>query len=214
LATTNTFSDLYKYALQTKQIGLSADTIKVRLMRHGFVFDPAAHREGKNIATNSGAIALTWASGDKSVSRASGSFITDGFVVGNQCTSDDTSNPGPFTIATVTALKITFNEAVTDSSATKTLTSNDELATGYGYTQDTATTGTVTVKEDNTNHRSDATFPTVTWNASGGDIGPTPGAIFYDSTADVVIMYALFDVEKTASNGNPFSLGGGDFRES
>ena len=213
MAVTTTCTNYYKYALMKKLVDLSADTIKVLLMRTGFVFDKRVHRQLKNIATNTGAISLTWAAVDKSVSRGSVSFVTDGFVAGNYCTSDDVSNPGPFTIATVTALKITFNEVVVDSTATKTLTSNDELATGNGYTQQTKTTGTVTVVEDNVNDRADGTFPTVTWTAAGGSIGPTPDAIFYDSTADVIIMDTNFGIDNTATDGTTFDLAGGTFRD-
>src|ERR1700690_1528090 len=155
------YGNYYKYALKKKMIDESADAIKIFLMKNGFVFNKKVHAKLINIKTNTGAIALVWAAAEKSVSRGSGSFVTDGFVVGNYCTSDDASNPGPFTIATVTALKITFNEAVVDSSATKTLTSDDELATGGGYTQGATTTGTVTVTQDNTYDRCDSTFVTV-----------------------------------------------------
>jgi hypothetical protein len=209
-------SDHYTYSLVKKLIDLSSDSIKVLLMRNGFVFNQASHGTFINIETNTGAIALTFASTDKSVSRGSGSFVTDGFVVGNYCTCDATLNPGPFTIATVTALKITFNETVADEGpVTKTLTSNDELATGSGYTQNTMTTGTVTVTEDDVNHYTSATFPTVTWNASGGSIGPTPGAILFDDTSSdkTIIGYIDFEGNQTATTGTPLSIANGTIRE-
>lgn len=213
-------SDHYTWALVKKLIDISADSVKVLLMRTGFVFDRGVHGKLINIKTNTGAIVLTFATTDKSVSRGSGSFITDGFVVGNRCTSDATLNPGPFTIATVVALKITFNETVVDeASVTKTLTSNDELATNYGYTQDTMTTGTITVAEDNTNHYTSNTFLTVTWNSSGGSIGPTPGAILYDDTTadNIIIGYIDFVAdagsEQTATTGTPLNIANGTIRE-
>ena len=199
--------DKYKYLQQTAGVHLGSDTVKAMLMRQGFVFDSGKHRELKNIQTNTGAIALTWAATDRSVSRGSGSFITDGFVFENLCTSDDTNNPGPLTIATVTALKITFVETVVNSSDTKTLTSNDELAGGHGYTAGGQAI-TLTVAEDNVNHRSDATAPTTTWNASGGSIGPSDAEIIYNSTADCVIQCTQYGESKTATTGNPFNLYG------
>ena len=209
---TFTRSNYYIYALKKKLIEESSDTIKLLLMRTGFVFDRADHAALKNIKANTGAIALVWAAADQSVSRASGSFITDGLVEGNLCTSDDASNPGPFTVASVAADKVIFNEAVVNSSATKTLTWDDELLTGHGYTQNTMTTGTVTVTQDNTYNRTDSTFPTVDWTATSDSIGPTPGAIIYDSTADVIIGYLQFSEEKTAANGEHLYIGNGTIR--
>ena len=209
---TFTRSNYYIYALKKKLIEESSDTIKLLLMRTGFVFDRADHAALKNIKANTGAIDLVWAAADQSVSRASGSFITDGLVEGNLCTSDDASNPGPFTVASVAADKVIFNEAVVNSSATKTLTWDDELLTGHGYTQNTMTTGTVTVTQDNTYNRTDSTFPTVDWTATSDSIGPTPGAIIYDSTADVIIGYLQFSEEKTAANGEHLYIGNGTIR--
>ena len=128
-------SNYYLTALKKAMVDESTDPIYCLLMRSGFVFDRTKHSLQKNIITNTGAIALVWATADNSVSRSSGSFITDGFVPGNRCYSDDTVNTGYYYISTVTALKITFSGAITgNSSATKTLSSNDQLLTGHGYT--------------------------------------------------------------------------------
>lgn len=216
---TLTRSDAFTYALAKKLVDLSADSVKVLLMRNGFVFNQAIHQKLINLKTNTGAIALTWAAADKSVSRGSGSFITDGFVPGNLCTSDDTNNPGPLTIATVTALKITFNETIVDSSATKTLTSNDELATGFGYTQNTKTTGTITVALNTLLHYTSCTFPTISWTASGGSIGPTPSAILFDdsdaTTPKVIIGCIDFGGNQTVASTdtpNTFNIENGEIR--
>ena len=207
-------TNYYLYACKKKLIDESADTIRMLCMRSGFVFNRRIHRQLKNIRTNTGAIALVWAAADKSVSRASGSFVTDGFVVGNRCTSDDTLNPGPFIVATVTALKITFVEAVVNSSATKTLSSDDELATtSGGYTQNSKSIGVVTVTENNTYDRADSTFLTVSIAAVSANIGPTPGVMFYDVTADVMISYLLFSAgEITKAPPNALVVGNGVFR--
>ncbi|MGE3623603.1 MAG: phage tail tube protein, partial [Bdellovibrionales bacterium] len=58
--------------------------------------------------------AITWEADDDSAARAAGSFVDDGFEVGDRLTTGSPGNPGPFTIATVTALKLTFVEAVVD----------------------------------------------------------------------------------------------------
>jgi len=84
--------------------------------------------------------------------------------------------------------------------------SASELATGYGYTRNTKTLGTATVTEDDTNDRCSTTWPNITWTASGGSIGPTPGAIIFDDTvttptADPIIGYIDFGGEQTQADG-------------
>jgi len=156
-------------------------------------------------------------SGTKKFTRASGSFVTDGFVVGNKFTASGFGGgvDGIYTILTISALEIVVNEAVAGDitgGGDERLIADDELATGGGYTQNTKTTGTVTVTEDDTYDRCDSTFPTVTWTASGANIGPTPGAIIYDTTADVVICYIDFDGEVTKSPPDSLSIGNGTLR--
>ncbi|RJP48703.1 MAG: hypothetical protein C4586_08260 [Anaerolineaceae bacterium] len=207
-------TNYYKYALKKKLVNESTDTIRMLCMRSGFVFSTDNHAQLKNIRTNTGAINLVWAAADNSVSRTDGgSFISDGFVQDNKCTSNDTLNPGPFTVATVTASKITFNEAVVNSTAVKTLSSDDELATASGgYTQNSKSIGTVTVTQNNTYNRCDATAPTVSINAVSASIGPTPGVMFYDVTADVIIGYLQFTTEVTKAAGTALNVGNIVFR--
>ncbi len=215
MAVTFTKADHATWAMVKKLIDLSTDTVKVLLMRQGFTFDKAVHGKLINIKTNSTAISLTFTSSTKKIARGAGSFVTDGFVVGNRITTDAALNPGPFTIAAVSALEITTTEALADEGpVTKTVTSDDELATGNGYTQNIKTTGTITVAEDNVNHRTDSTFPTVTWTASVGSIGPTPGAILYDdTTADNIILgYINFGGDETRTVGNTLDISNGIIR--
>lgn len=63
---------------------------------------------------NSGVAGLTFAAATKTITRAVGSFLTDGFIVGQTITTDAALNPGPFTITNVEALVITVSEAVVD----------------------------------------------------------------------------------------------------
>ena len=84
--------------------------------------------------------------------------------------------------------------------------SASELATGYGYTRNTKTLTGVTVTEDTVNDRCSVTWSNVTWTASGGSIGPTPGAIIFDDTvttptADPIIGYIDFGGEQTQADG-------------
>jgi hypothetical protein len=84
--------------------------------------------------------------------------------------------------------------------------SASELATGYGYTRNTKTMTGVAVTEDDTDDRTEVTWDNVTWTASAGSIGPTPGAIIFDDTvttltADPVVCYIDFGGEQTQADG-------------
>lgn len=84
--------------------------------------------------------------------------------------------------------------------------SANELSTGNGYTAGGATLAGVTVTENDTTNLCEITWNNVTWTASGGSIGPTPGAIIYDDTAsspqaDTIIGYIDFGGEQTEPDG-------------
>jgi hypothetical protein len=87
--------------------------------------------------------------------------------------------------------------------------SASELATAAGYTiKDKALSG-VAVTEDDTDDRCEITWANVSWTASGGSIGPTPGAIIFDDTvvaagvtvADPIIGYIDFGGDQTQVSG-------------
>jgi hypothetical protein len=67
---------------------------------------------------SSGLISISFDGPTKTITRSTGSFVGDGFVVGNIIRTDSASNPGPFTITNVTSLVITVSEAVTTVPAT------------------------------------------------------------------------------------------------
>jgi hypothetical protein len=81
--------------------------------------------------------------------------------------------------------------------------SASELGTGAGYTADTKTLAGVSVTEDDTDDRAEVTWSNVTWTASGGAIGPTPGAIIYDDThaSDIIVGYIDFGGDQTQADG-------------
>lgn len=88
----------------------------------------------------------------------------------------------------------TFNEDTHDAYAN---VSASELPTGNGYTAGGATLTGVTVTEDDTDNRTEIVWSNATWTASGGAIGPSPGAIIYDDTvvaptADPIVGYIDF----------------------
>ncbi len=95
--------------------------------------------------------------------------------------------------------------------------SASELATGYGYTRNTATLSGVVVTEDDTNDRCSVTWNNATWTASGGNIGPTPGAIIFDDTvttptADPIVGYIDFGGEQTQVDGGVATISSIEFR--
>ncbi|MCK5608572.1 hypothetical protein KAR91_42210 [Candidatus Pacearchaeota archaeon] len=222
MAVTAQTSDQYKLGLITKLIDLDNDSVKVLLMRDGFSFDRGKCGKLINIKTVNAGVQIDVVAAAKTFTRASGSFLTDGFIPGNEITGANFANGGnnaAFIIAIVTALVITVvtgtglvNET---GSGDETLTSDDELATGNGYTQDTKTTGTITVSVDTANHYAKATFPTVTWTASGGAIGPTPGAILYDDTTadNIVVGYIDFGGNETRATTETLDIQNGEIRE-
>jgi hypothetical protein len=93
--------------------------------------------------------------------------------------------------------------------------SASELAAGNGYTQDDKTLTGVTLTESTANDRLQVTWSTVTWTASSGSIGPTPGMILYDdtittaggaATEDPIIGYIQFDSELTQVDGGSLNI--------
>ena len=87
-----------------------------------------------------------------------------------------------------------------------------ELATGYGYTQNTKTLTGVSLNEDDSDDRCEITWDNPSWTASGGDIGPTPGAIIFDDTvtspvADPIVGYIDFGGDQTQVDGGIATIG-------
>ena len=212
MALNSVASNHYKYALGTGKIDFSSHTFKIILMRDGFVFNKDTHSTLKNLKTSiTGSSNVSFTQASKTIHKDDGGFINAGFVVGNKITiSGTTNNNVSGTIASLTDTDIVLNEDVlTDESGTSaTITSNDELPSGNGYTQDDKTLGTPTITEDDNYDCLNVAFPTVTWTASGGDIGPTPGAIIYDDTTTdkVVIGYLDFGTSQTAADGTTFNI--------
>jgi len=211
MAVSATLSNHYKYHLAKKMIDLSSDSIIICPMRQGFVFNPDDYAKKINFKTNSGAISITFAAGGQTITRGTGSFITDGFVIGNKITTDAVLNPGPFTTTNVTQYVITVSGGVVDEGpVTKVVTSDDELITGYGYTQYTKTLTNQVLTEDDANNRAEMTCDDVVWTAGGGTIGPSPGALLVDDTTSdkTVIGYLDFGGDQQAIALQNFTIGG------
>lgn len=86
--------------------------------------------------------------------------------------------------------------------------SASELANGNGYTTGGVMMSGYAVAIDDVNDRADATWSNITWTASGGSIGPSPGAIPYiDShVSDLCIGYIDFGTDQTATDGGTFAI--------
>lgn len=86
--------------------------------------------------------------------------------------------------------------------------SASELSTGNGYTANNKTLAGVAVTEDDTDDRTEVTWSNVTWTASGGAIGPTPGAIVFDDTVanDPIVCYLDFGGDQTQADGGTATI--------
>ncbi len=214
MAVTGTLSNHFKYQLADGKINLLTDTIKVLLMRSGFVFNKDDHAKKINIINtvsgNTYAINAALA-----ITDSGAGFITAGFVPGMQIAISGFTEGGNTCtkiISTVTAgtIVVTNTTGLVEEIAgdAVTIAGNDELATGYGYTRDTKTLTGQALAEDDANDRSEMTSDAASWTTNAGDIGPSPGAIFYDDTSndDTIIGYLDFGTNQTASDGGTFSL--------
>jgi hypothetical protein len=80
------------------------------------------------------------------------------------------------------------------------------LTEQYGYT--VTTLAGAAAAQDNVDNLGYVSFNNVSWNATGGAIGPSPGAIVYDDTHtdDVVLAYIDFGSDKTAAESGIFTI--------
>lgn len=109
------------------------------------------------------------------------------------------------------ATGFTFNK---DSHHQYSNVSASELASGNGYTQNTKVLTGVSVIENDSDDRAEITWTNPEWVATGGNIGPTPGAIIFDDTdsSDSIVGYIDFDEEKTQVSGGTFTIGAPEVR--
>lgn len=94
--------------------------------------------------------------------------------------------------------------------------SGSELTTANGYTVGGNTLTGVSVTEDDTDDRAEVTWNNTTWTASGGSIGPSPGAIIYDDTVasplKPVVGYIDFGGDQTQPSGGTATISNIEFR--
>lgn len=102
----------------------------------------------------------------------------------------------------------TFNE---DTHEMYSQISANQLANGYGYVTGGSIINPLTVSRNDTTNKIVVTYPTVSWTATGGDIGFSNGAIIYNDTHanKVVVLYINFGTPQIAYQGGVFSLSNG-----
>lgn len=86
--------------------------------------------------------------------------------------------------------------------------SGNELGTGNGYIAGGATLQGVVVTEDDVDDRAEIVWSNRSWTAGGGPIGPTSGAIIYDSSAagSPIVGYIDFLGDYTQPDGGTVTV--------
>lgn len=91
----------------------------------------------------------------------------------------------------------------------------DQIATGYGYTQDDKALANISIDEDDANDRFSAEWDNVVWAASGDTIGPSGAACIYDDTAadNPIVGCIDFGADISATDGTNFEITGITYRD-
>ena len=90
-----------------------------------------------DITLDTGAIALVFVAAGRTITRSDsgGSFVADGFVVGQPVTTSSATNAGPFTVSAVTATELTVAEAVVDESVSAAVLATIEIGEVKDFNQ-------------------------------------------------------------------------------
>jgi hypothetical protein len=86
--------------------------------------------------------------------------------------------------------------------------SADELGAGNGYLQKTLAAAGISISRNDTLYKVTITWNNPQWTASGGAIGPSPGAFLLDDTVadDPLVGYIDFGSEGTEPDGGTFTI--------
>jgi len=86
--------------------------------------------------------------------------------------------------------------------------SASELGAGNGYLQKTKAAAGVSITRNDTLYKVTVTWTNPAWTASGGPIGPSPGAFLVNDTVadDPLICYVDFGGEGTEPDGGVFTI--------
>lgn len=173
---------------------ISPDTFVVMLMRDGFSYNASTMKYKKNVSASTSLTSqMSVNATTKTISRTDGgSFITDGYVVGNYITTTNASNNGTYVVRTVAAssLRVDYvsGQALTTvTDVTAVITCEDEKPTGDGYTR-----GAVNAVFDVVN--GNIYMDPFDWSDFGTALNTSQGAIIYDETeaADAIVCYIRF----------------------
>lgn len=93
--------------------------------------------------------------------------------------------------------------------------SASELATGNGYTQYTKAAAGISISRNDTLYKVTITWSNPQWTASGGAIGPSPGACLIDDSVadDPIVGYIDFGGEGTEPSGGTFTISSPTFEQ-
>lgn len=86
--------------------------------------------------------------------------------------------------------------------------SASELASGNGYSTKNKPAAGISITRDDSLYKVTITWSNPQWTASGGSIGPSPGAFLLDDsvTDDPLIMYIDFGEDGTEADGGTFTI--------
>lgn len=86
--------------------------------------------------------------------------------------------------------------------------SASELGAGNGYLQKTKAAAGISITRNDVLFKVTITWDNPQWTASGGNIGPSPGAFLLDDTVadDPLLFYVDFGSEGTEPNGGTFTV--------
>lgn len=86
--------------------------------------------------------------------------------------------------------------------------SASELASGNGYSTKNKPAAGISITRNDTLYKVTITWSNPQWTASGGSIGPSPGAFLLDDsvTDDPLIMYIDFGEDGTEPDGGTFTI--------
>ena len=211
---TATAPNHFKYALAKKMVDLFADTIRAILVRNGFVFNKDNHAVLANLKGYLAAQTIS-INGSFEIDDAGSGFLAAGFVPGNSIEMSGWTNAGNNTtkvVNTVTAGKITVTDTtglVTEAAGNMiTISGEDELPAGNGYLEYGVEVTGKSVTENDADDRMEFACANIDFSASGGSVGPTPGAILYDDTVaeKTILGYLDFDGNQTIADGNKLRL--------
>lgn len=196
MAITRMLSNHYHYQLMSGNINFNTDTFLVLLMSPTFTFDR------KNHATLSDITEDAWV--------ASTSYSLDDVVIPTtpnghkyKCTTAGTSDSSEPTWPTGSG------GTVGDGSVVWTeIGEDDQIPSGFGYTQNDKTLTGVSLIEDDDNDKGKATWDNPTWTADGDDVGPFGSAIIIDDTTadDTIVGCIDYGTDYTIPDGSSFQL--------